>query len=127
MAASASLAFVLQHDAVGEVSPALDRAAPGDDVTVKGTLHAFVPRSSSASEAAAWTRIAGHLDNFTYEVDTGDAGTVILVTSPQAGPGAGASIVTSGPLAWRGTHPDGSGRPLVVVHARDLESPILFR
>ena len=129
MAGSGALAYVLDHDAVGETA-VLDRARPGDDVTVKGTLQPFVPVAASAHEAAAWRHVASHLDNFTYSLDTGaDQGSgadVVLVTTP-APAALGSAIVTSGPVVLRILHPDGSDRMVVVVHATDLESPILFR
>ncbi|MCA1819923.1 MAG: hypothetical protein LC620_07750, partial [Halobacteriales archaeon] len=76
---------------------------------------------------AAWDDVKAALDNFTYEVDTGSPRDVVLVTSPHLGPAVGSDVVTTGPVVLRAPHPDGSGRTLVVVLARDLESPILFR
>ena len=126
MAASGSLAYVLEHDAVGE-TPLLAVAGPGEDVTLKGTLQAFTPKASTSREAAAWTVVASQFDNFTYALETEDTTDVVLLTSPSAGPAPGTTVVTRASMLLRTTHPDGSGRTLVVLFAPDLESPILFR
>lgn len=126
MAASGALAVVLQHDAVGAAEDA-QLAAPGADLTVKGAAQPFVPRAGSAREASGWAAVARHLDNFTSVVDTGEPGTVVLVTTPQPGPPAGTVVVATGPVVLRVPHPDGSGRTVVVLRAARLDSPILFR
>jgi hypothetical protein len=128
LAASGGLAYVLQHDAVGVADiPALAQAEAGDEVTVKGPAQPFVPRASSAREAAAWVDVERRLENATALVDTGEPDLVVLVTGLAAPPRPGSVLVATGPVVLHGPHPDGSARSLVVVRATEAGSPILFR
>jgi len=128
LASSGALAYVLEHDAVGQGGDfALTESDGG--VTLKGTLQPFLAKAANAHEAAAWARVTRDLDNFTYTFEPAggaEADLVILVTSPTPGPTADTVIITTATVLLQVPHPDGSGRRLVVVEAANLESPILF-
>jgi hypothetical protein len=124
MASAGALAYVLEHDAVGEAR--LASAAPGDEVTAKGILKAFAPRPTTAREAAQWADIARSLDNATYLLET-EGEEVVLVTTSRPTTAVGHTVVVNGPVLLRAPHPDGSGRPLLVIAQPAIQQPILFR
>jgi hypothetical protein len=119
MASAAGLGAVLVHD--GEVAPGRDlaAAAPGQDVSVKGTPAHFEPTGSRA-----WRTILPALGNHTYTMDDPENGVVALLTGDEPAPEG--VVLAEGTVALAAPHPDGSGRLLVVIAVHDWVEPLLF-
>lgn len=119
LAAAAVLGALLVHDGEAE-RPPLAGAEPGDAVALKGTPLPFYPTQSLAH----WGEVLPLLANHTYVLDAPD-GTVALLTSESEAPSA--TVLADGTVAFVGAHPDGSGRPLVVVRVAEWREPLVFR
>ena len=121
LATAGALGAVLVHDGEGAASP-LAAAEPGDAVLLKGAPQPFYPTSSLAAWALFLPVLQEH--NFTY-VLADDAGVVALLAANEPAPDD--VVLTEGTVTLVGSHPDGSGRLLVVVHVTGWRSPLLFR
>lgn len=121
MASAAALGAVLVHD--GEVAARRDlaHAAPGEEVSLKGTPEPFTPLGPSR----AWRTVLPVLANHTYTMDDPEAGVVAMLTSPTPAPDG--VVLAEGAVSYVAPHPDGSGRLLVVVAVSDWREPLLFR
>lgn len=122
LGASAGLAALLVHD--GEVgTPDLETTEAGDAVRAKGDL---VPFQRAFPRAAQWAPVSPLLSNFTYVLQQGDPGLLVLVTSEAAAPGDD-DVVVEGTVLLAGPHPEDPERRLVLIAAREFRDPILFR
>lgn len=121
LATAGALGAILVHD--GEsAAPTLATAQPGDDILLKGAPLVFHPTNSLAAWTPFLPTLQGH--NHTY-VLTEEDGAVALLAANEPAPDE--VIVTEGTVTMVGSHPDGSGRLLVVVHVTAWRSPLLFR
>lgn len=121
LAASGTLAWVLEHDAVGD-----PRLVSGDqaETRLRGTLTPLVLHGRAQRE------VGPHLDNYTYMLQPGpEPGLEVIVTSPVPLRQARTAepVVVAGPLLWSGAHPDHPATRMAVIRADHVEAPILFR
>lgn len=121
LATAGALGAILVHDGERD-APALAEAQPGDAVLLKGAPQPFYPTNSLAAWAPFLPVLQGH--NHTY-VLTDDEGAVALLAANEPAPDD--IVLTEGTVTMVGSHPDGSGRLLVVVHVTTWRSPLLFR
>lgn len=121
LASSAALGALLVHDGEVAASTDLARAAPGEEISLKGSPQPFTPGSLTR----AWRSVLPALDNHTYTEDDPSSGVVALLTSDQPAPDG--VVLASGTVTYVAPHPDGSGRLLVVIAVHEWRQPILFR